>query len=495
MLVNLKQRLETLVLGGTRLCTAIASALSIRSIKSNRADNWRVLLSFGICFCCFITCGGVNNTSTSRSNPLNETTTTKTTYSINHKVKSILSEDGDIIDCVEIYKQPAFNHPALKNHIIQMAPTKVLKSNETMMKEELDGTKKKDIAKTITSQLWQRSGSCPTGTIPIRQIQKKFINKNGHAYGRKKPSEPQNQETTLENTTNSLANHSVAEVLTEGYSYSGAKVDIKVWTPYVEKEDEYSTSRVLIQNGGFKDFELVETGWAVNPSVYNDHETRLYVYWTADGSRTTGCFDLTCPGFVQVNHEIALGAAIYPISKPYGLPYQITLHIYKDPKTSNWWVNYGESIDIGYWPGELFGLLKYQGIMVKWGGEVYSSRVKTIHPHTATQMGNGYTPPAIYDTCGTMTRMRVEQNSGPLIAPEWSDVAVDEYRCYDILYMVDYVADPIFYYGGPGRNGDKPHSFDLFAPFISFSLSSSCLLLYFFINYGCKKSVKGFKEL
>jgi hypothetical protein len=33
------------------------------------------------------------------------------------------SEDGDIIDYVDIYKQPAFNHPSLKNHNIQMRPS------------------------------------------------------------------------------------------------------------------------------------------------------------------------------------------------------------------------------------------------------------------------------------------------------------------------------------------------------------------------------------
>lgn len=48
----------------------------------------------------------------------------------------------------------------------------------------------------------------------------------------------------------------------------------------------------------------------------------------ADGSKKTGCFDLTCPGFVQTSNEIALGAAIYPISIPGGLPYQITIYIY-----------------------------------------------------------------------------------------------------------------------------------------------------------------------
>ena len=32
----------------------------------------------------------------------------------------IQSPDGDIIDCVDIYKQPAFDHPLLKNHTIQV---------------------------------------------------------------------------------------------------------------------------------------------------------------------------------------------------------------------------------------------------------------------------------------------------------------------------------------------------------------------------------------
>lgn len=30
------------------------------------------------------------------------------------------SEDGDIIDCIDIYKQPAFDHPSLKDHKIQV---------------------------------------------------------------------------------------------------------------------------------------------------------------------------------------------------------------------------------------------------------------------------------------------------------------------------------------------------------------------------------------
>ena len=135
---------------------------------------------------------------------------------------------------------------------------------------------------------------------------------------------------------------------------------------------------------------------------------------------------------------------------------KFVLYIYctskQDPTTNNWWMNYGESINIGYWPSELFMLLKYQGIMVKWGGEVYSSRVETHPGHTATHMGSGNMPPSLFENCGIMKRLRVEQNSQPLMIPEWSTTIVDEYRCYNILYEVDYVPDPIFYYGGPGRS-------------------------------------------
>lgn len=32
-------------------------------------------------------------------------------------------EDGDVIDCVDIYKQPAFDDPLFKDHIIQVSNT------------------------------------------------------------------------------------------------------------------------------------------------------------------------------------------------------------------------------------------------------------------------------------------------------------------------------------------------------------------------------------
>jgi hypothetical protein len=46
-------------------------------------------------------------------------------------VKSIESPDGDIIDCVHISHQPAFDHPYLKNHTIQVNSSASLAVTET----------------------------------------------------------------------------------------------------------------------------------------------------------------------------------------------------------------------------------------------------------------------------------------------------------------------------------------------------------------------------
>lgn len=52
-----------------------------------------------------------------------------------------------------------------------------------------------------------------------------------------------------------------------GYRYLGAKGDIKVCNPYVESDDEYSTSEVCLVNGPNHDFESIEAGWAVIFSI------------------------------------------------------------------------------------------------------------------------------------------------------------------------------------------------------------------------------------
>lgn len=71
-------------------------------------------------------------------------------------------------------------------------------------------------------------------------------------------------------------------------------------------------------------------------------------------------------------------------------------------------------------------------------------------------MGNGKFPDYIFGDSGWVKRMRIRDNSIILKHPEWVTKFSDEYDCYDVLYVEDYVDDPEFYYGGPGKNPKCP---------------------------------------
>ncbi|XP_048444521.1 uncharacterized protein LOC103929668 [Pyrus x bretschneideri] len=112
------------------------------------------------------------------------------------RVKTIKSEDGDTIDCVDIYKQPAFDHPALRNHTIQITPnfreaSAPSPSSSSSPSPSASNHVQNDhnSSQQLLSQIWQRSGSCPDGTIPIRRIQRRdLLRATGLEHFGKKPA-------------------------------------------------------------------------------------------------------------------------------------------------------------------------------------------------------------------------------------------------------------------------------------------------------------------
>ncbi|KAK1290373.1 hypothetical protein QJS10_CPB18g00857 [Acorus calamus] len=153
-------------------------------------------------------------------------------------IKTIKSEDGDTVDCVDIHNQPALDHPLLKNHTIQMAPS--------------FATKWEDTLKPTFEWTWQKSGSCPEGTVPIRRIsrddilransiesfgKKDVLGANGsvETAGIKPPSNPP--------------------------SY-GTKGYINVWSVHVEP-DEWSQSALIVGNTNGEAHSFIEAGWGV----------------------------------------------------------------------------------------------------------------------------------------------------------------------------------------------------------------------------------------
>ncbi|XP_010532416.1 PREDICTED: uncharacterized protein LOC104808435 [Tarenaya hassleriana] len=81
-------------------------------------------------------------------------------------VKSIKIPDGDIIDCVDIYNQLAFDNPLLKNHTIQMKPSSFPKDLPSTSYKQSEG---------IVTQLWHKYGECPENTVPVRRTTREDI--------------------------------------------------------------------------------------------------------------------------------------------------------------------------------------------------------------------------------------------------------------------------------------------------------------------------------
>jgi hypothetical protein len=49
----------------------------------------------------------------------------------------------------------------------------------------------------------------------------------------------------------------------------------------------------------------------------------------SDAYQATGCYNMLCSGFIQINSEIAMGASIFPISNYAGSQYDISILIWK----------------------------------------------------------------------------------------------------------------------------------------------------------------------
>ncbi|KAL3507408.1 hypothetical protein ACH5RR_032790 [Cinchona calisaya] len=296
-------------------------------------------------------------------------------------LKSIKSKDGDVIDCVHISQQPAFDNPLLENHNIQMRPN-----------------------------------NYPELAFAGNKFN---IKSNG----------------------------------VQGQTYYGAKASMNVWEPQVQNPNEFSSSQLWILGGDSSDINVIEAGWHVFPQLYGDNRTRLFIFWTADGYKSTGCYNLQCSGFVQTNNVFTLGGTLSPLSTFHGSQFEIDALIWKEPSQDAWWLQCNNII-IGYWPTSLFTSLANSAPIIEWGGLVFSS--ESDGQHTTTQMGSGHFPEEGFSMASYMKNLQVVDDSFTLRPLSYPSIAAEQPNCYNItLGKTDDWGDFIFF-GGPGRNPNCP---------------------------------------
>ncbi|EFH62255.1 hypothetical protein ARALYDRAFT_319549 [Arabidopsis lyrata subsp. lyrata] len=350
-------------------------------------------------------------------------------------VKSFQTKHGYILDCIDIQKQLAFDHPSLKNHSIQLKPTIIPKwtrdNNTSQKSSSLPFRQADDI-------------SCPLGTVIIKRttledlIQFQRLKSLGFKY-------PAPQDG---NCPGMNRHHfAIAQYYKDN---DGARGNINIWDPFV-KDDQLSPASISVESGLKDTLQSISAGWIVSPKLNQNH-SGLFTYWSVNGYNKTGCYSTLCPGFVQVSSKFALGARAEPVSIYDGQQYQLEVSLFKDYYTGDWWFVLGDE-PIGYWPRSLF---HFEGLAnganrIFWGGEVFSSVENMISPI----MGSGHFPQEGFKKAAFVNGLKViDHVSKEVRSPPTSGLMLfaNSPTCYNVqtISTVGEEWSSAIFYGGPG---------------------------------------------
>ncbi|XP_075093776.1 protein neprosin-like [Nicotiana tabacum] len=304
-------------------------------------------------------------------------------------IKTIKGKYGELYDCVDFYKQPAFDHPLLKNHNFhpQMKPMlsmlqgdDISSNNNRPFNIELEG------------------GGCPVGTVPIRRITKDdLIRQRLTKQMRGGDDSPDGNGIVSDGTKPLGGGYKFASVqipYSPRNKIAGAGAIISLHNPQNLSGHQHSGGRIKVQNG----IDSIQVGWTVNPPVYGDTHTRLYTYFTAG---KLACYNTRCPGFIQINTAIPLDGQL-PGSSYGGPVFDVPMYVAwevmgsssgnsllqkcRDMSNGNWWFYFGITA-VGFWPAKIFTNLKGFATSAEHGGVVYSPPGIPEPP-----MGSGYFP-------------------------------------------------------------------------------------------------------
>ncbi|CAN1750555.1 hypothetical protein LINPERHAP1_LOCUS4074 [Linum perenne] len=173
---------------------------------------------------------------------------------------------------------------------------------------------------TVLFDIWLNKKGCPTNTVPIKRVTKEELIQI-------------NKITEVAHTTNENPGVQVAVAKLASKLYGGGTT-ASIYHPTVQN-NQYSSSRLKVENG----LDSIAVGWTVNPTLYPDNETHLFVYTATN-------------------------------------------------KTGDWYFNVGSrNFTVGTWPQRIFTGLADSISNIEWGGEVYSPPGTTPPP-----MGSGHLP-------------------------------------------------------------------------------------------------------
>ncbi|XP_059073125.1 protein neprosin-like [Cryptomeria japonica] len=288
---------------------------------------------------------------------------------------------------------------------------------------------------------------CPEGTISVREIKHQHVERAGSVarfLGQTKSLDASDDDSVQE----------YAYVQFNAGAATKAEAFINTWSPYVTSDAIYSRSQMWVMSAD--QTQILVSGWQVYPELYQDERPRLFTYWTADGFETSGCYDLSCPGFVVASgSQIQPGSPIKDISIDGGTQYSFSLRMSLEIQSNTpVWALYASNNLVGYWNTSFIPSLGKFGDQVAFGGEVKFHSKGAGTPHTNTDMGSGHFPGSGDKKVAHIREIKISDTSGKEIDPS-SEIMHNHKECYDVQYNV--YEEPYghtIFFGGPG--GDVP---------------------------------------
>ncbi|XP_042387901.1 uncharacterized protein LOC121979997 [Zingiber officinale] len=183
---------------------------------------------------------------------------------------------GDLFDCVDMYKQPAFDHPLLKNHTLQLKPSSLPKGMK--------------LAKSKPASFYGFNDTCPSGTVLIHRTQKQHLIES-------KLLRTQFREHVVDDDQIVERSH-FAIIETPPAQFYGVYAKIATYKLPDLQASQTSSSSIFLYDDAKSPTNMIIAGWQASPVIYETSYPRFYIYWTDS---------ITGNWWITYNDELPLG--------------------------------------------------------------------------------------------------------------------------------------------------------------------------------------------
>ncbi|VAI32218.1 unnamed protein product [Triticum turgidum subsp. durum] len=233
-------------------------------------------------------------------------------------------------------------------------------------------------------------------------------------------------------------------------SYS-TRVKIGIWGSQGQHHTQESGASLSIGNIDLdrSSFNTIEAGFHVLPALYNNNGFHFFIRWTKDNYKSTGCYNLDCPGFVPPSGAALVpGQAVAPPSTYDREDRYITISLHTDPNTEDW-VLYRDDLEkpsfLGHFPKEFCPKIWGIAPLVAWTGFVrYGNK------EGGPAMGSGHFPEEGRKKAAYFKNIKLFDSKANVYDPSGLIRLVNKPSCYKVSDLMTAKKDGhMFYYGGP----------------------------------------------